>query len=92
MAKQKMEMGQMKEQEMLVREALKKIKNKVMILSGKGGVGKSTVSVCLATDLANRGYKTGILDVDLHGPSVPRMLGISGRWILILKNTSFQRQ
>jgi len=78
MAKQKMEMGQMKEQEMMVREALKKIKNKVMILSGKGGVGKSTVSVCLATDLANRGYKTGILDVDLHGPSVPRMLGISG--------------
>jgi len=78
MVKQKMEMGQMKEQEMMVREALKKIKNKVMILSGKGGVGKSTVSVCLATDLANRGYKTGILDVDLHGPSVPRMLGISG--------------
>jgi len=78
MAKQKVEMGQMKEQEMMVREALKKIKNKVMILSGKGGVGKSTVSVCLATDLANRGYKTGILDVDLHGPSVPRMLGISG--------------
>ena len=67
-----------KEQEIMVRESLKKIKNKIMVMSGKGGVGKSTVAVCLAIDLSGRGYKTGILDVDIHGPSVPRMLGISG--------------
>jgi len=67
-----------KEQEIMVRESLKKIKNKIMVMSGKGGVGKSTVAVCLAIDLSGRGYKTGILDVDIHGPNVPRMLGISG--------------
>ncbi len=47
-------------------------------MSGKGGVGKSTVSVNIAKGLANRGFKTGLLDVDLHGPSVPRMLGLFG--------------
>ncbi|KPJ69312.1 MAG: hypothetical protein AMJ45_00550 [Syntrophobacter sp. DG_60] len=78
MAKQQLEKDQMKEQEIMVRQSLKRIKNKIMVLSGKGGVGKSTVAICLAIDLAGRGYNTGILDVDLHGPSIPKMLGISG--------------
>ncbi len=78
MEKKQSEKDQMKEQEIMVRQSLSKIKNKIMILSGKGGVGKSTVAICLAINLSRRGYKTGILDVDLHGPSVPRMLGISG--------------
>jgi len=52
------------------------IKKKLVILSGKGGVGKSSVAVNLASALADEGYKVGILDVDLHGPNVPRMLGI----------------
>ncbi len=73
-----MKNDQMKEQEIMVRESLKRIKNKIMVMSGKGGVGKSTIAVCLAIDLSTRGYKTGILDVDIHGPNVPRMLGISG--------------
>jgi len=57
-------------------ETLSQIKKKYVILSGKGGVGKSTVSVNLAAALALSGKKTGLLDSDLHGPSVPKMLGI----------------
>lgn len=52
------------------------IDHKLVVLSGKGGVGKSTVAVNLACALAAAGQRVGLLDVDLHGPSVPRMLGI----------------
>jgi ATP-binding protein involved in chromosome partitioning len=55
---------------------LSKIKHKIIVLSGKGGVGKSTVSVNLALTLSEKNYKVGILDSDLHGPSIPKMLGI----------------
>lgn len=48
----------------------------ILVLSGKGGVGKSTVAVNLATALANHGRQVGLLDLDFHGPSVPKMLGI----------------
>lgn len=51
-----------------------KIKNTIVVMSGKGGVGKSTVAVNLAVTLASEGYKTGLLDVDIHGPSIPTML------------------
>lgn len=61
-----------------VKDALAKIKNKFLVMSGKGGVGKTSVSVNLAMALANRGFKVGILDVDIHGPDVPRMLGLKG--------------
>lgn len=59
-----------------VKDALAKIKHKFLVMSGKGGVGKTSVSVNLAMALANRGFKVGILDVDIHGPDVPRMLGL----------------
>jgi Mrp family chromosome partitioning ATPase len=52
------------------------VKHVVLVLSGKGGVGKSTVAVNLAYALSSHGYNTGLLDLDLHGPTVPKMLGI----------------
>jgi Mrp family chromosome partitioning ATPase len=53
------------------------IRHKFLVLSGKGGVGKSTVAVNLATALADAGRRVGLLDVDLHGPSVPGLLGLN---------------
>ena len=66
------------DQDASVKRSLKKIKNKFIVLSGKGGVGKTSVSVNLAIALAAKGYNVGIMDVDLHGPDVPRMLGLKG--------------
>jgi ATP-binding protein involved in chromosome partitioning len=57
---------------------LKQIKHKIIVLSGKGGVGKSTVSANLALSLAEKGHKVGLLDVDIHGPSLPRIMGLDG--------------
>ncbi len=54
------------------------IGHKIIVLSGKGGVGKSTVAVNLAMSLALEGKRVGLLDVDLHGPTVPQLLGLSG--------------
>ena len=65
-------------QDAAVDESLKKIKNKYIVLSGKGGVSKTSTSVNLSMALANKGFKVGIMDVDLHGPDVPRMLGLKG--------------
>ena len=66
------------EQDVSVDRSLKKIKNKLIILSGKGGVGKTSTSVNLSLALAKKGFDVGIMDVDLHGPEVPRMLGLTG--------------
>ncbi|MGB2688873.1 MAG: Mrp/NBP35 family ATP-binding protein [Desulfobacterales bacterium] len=65
-------------QDAAVDSSLKKIKNKYIVLSGKGGVGKTSTSVNLSMALANKGFQVGIMDVDLHGPDVPRMLGLKG--------------
>lgn len=66
------------QQENAITRSLGKIKNKILVMSGKGGVGKSTVSVNLALALANKGHKVGLMDVDLHGPDVVRMLDLKG--------------
>lgn len=55
------------------------VKNLVLIMSGKGGVGKSTVATNLTLALARRGYRVGLLDADMYGPSIPTMLGITGK-------------
>lgn len=61
-----------------IRERLKQIKNKILVMSGKGGVGKSSVAAYLSVCLAKKGYRVGLMDVDLHGPSIPRLLGLKG--------------
>jgi len=66
------------EQDAAITESLGIIKNKILVMSGKGGVGKTSTSVNLSIALANKGFKVGIMDVDLHGPDVPRMLGLEG--------------
>jgi len=60
-------------------ENLAKMKHKIIVLSGKGGVGKSTVAAHLALALAEKKYKVGLLDIDIHGPSIPKILGIENR-------------
>jgi ATP-binding protein involved in chromosome partitioning len=65
-----------KAQEERLQKRMAGIKQKVLVMSGKGGVGKSSVAVNLALEMAARGKKVGILDTDLHGPNVPKMLGI----------------
>ena len=60
----------------MVSDLIHMIKNKILVLSGKGGVGKTTVAVNFALLLALLGKRTGILDADMHGPNVPKMLGL----------------
>src|SRR5579859_6160262 len=60
-------------------DPLPKVKNIVVVMSGKGGVGKSSVATNVAMALVRKGYRAGLLDADIYGPSIPTMLGISGR-------------
>ena len=61
-----------------LRERMERVGHKVAVMSGKGGVGKSLVTVNLAAALASEGKRVGVLDADLHGPTVPKMLGLKG--------------
>jgi ATP-binding protein involved in chromosome partitioning len=72
---------QQREQIEQLRVRMGKIKHKIAVISGKGGVGKSTVTVNLAATFAKNGYTVGILDADIHGPSVPRLLGLTGQQV-----------
>ncbi|MFP4213585.1 MAG: iron-sulfur cluster carrier protein MrpORP [Desulfohalobiaceae bacterium] len=67
---------QEKEQDLKLQQSMGRIKHKLVILSGKGGVGKSSVAANLAVGLALSGYKVGLMDVDVHGPSIPRLLSL----------------
>ncbi len=66
-----------KKEEEAIKNSLSKIKHKIFVLSGKGGVGKSSVSANLAASLSKQGFKTGLMDVDVHGPSIAQMLGLT---------------
>ncbi|MEZ0345705.1 MAG: Mrp/NBP35 family ATP-binding protein [Infirmifilum sp.] len=70
---------QIREQEETARKRLSQIKYKIIILSGKGGVGKSFVTANLAAALASKGFEVGVLDADIHGPSIPKMFGLHGQ-------------
>lgn len=61
-----------------IKDKLAHVKHKILVLSGKGGVGKSTFSAQLAFALASQGKQVGLLDIDICGPSIPRMLGLEG--------------
>lgn len=61
----------------LIRSNMEKIKHKIAIISGKGGVGKSTIAVNLAMKLASTGSAVGLLDIDITGPNIPKMLGMN---------------
>jgi Mrp family chromosome partitioning ATPase len=65
-----------KEEDIRLSRVLAKIKNRLLVFSGKGGVGKSTVAANLALALAMKNFKVGLLDVDIHGPNLPKMLGV----------------
>ncbi len=67
---------QMIQQDIRLAKNLGQIKHKIVVMSGKGGVGKSTVAANIAETLQAMGYETGILDADIHGPNIPKMLGI----------------
>ena len=65
----------MEEQKKVIKGRMADIKHKIAVMSGKGGVGKTTVSVNLAMAFAKQGKEVGILDADIHGPNIPKMLG-----------------
>jgi ATP-binding protein involved in chromosome partitioning len=67
------------QQKQRLTQNLTQIKNKIAIISGKGGVGKSTVTANLAISLARLGNKVGVLDADIHGPCIPKMLNLKGQ-------------
>ena len=69
---------QMEQQNREIAATLSHIKNKILVMSGKGGVGKSSVAAYLSVALAKRSFRVGLMDVDLHGPSIPRILGLKG--------------
>ncbi len=71
-----------------IRENMARVKHKIIVMSGKGGVGKSTVATNLAFGLARRGFKIGLVDTDLHGPSLGKMLGIEGQLLHPSENGS----
>jgi len=62
----------------MIESNLARIKRKILVMSGKGGVGKSTMAGYLALLLSNKGHKVGLLDVVLHGPSIPRLMNVQG--------------
>jgi Mrp family chromosome partitioning ATPase len=70
--------AQIEVQRKIIQERLQHIQNKILVMSGKGGVGKSSVAAYLSVALAQRNYRVGLMDVDLHGPSISRLLGIAG--------------
>jgi len=75
--------SRMQEQNELLKIRMKHVKHAIAVISGKGGVGKSTITVNLAAAFAKKGKQVGVLDADIHGPSVPRLLGLTGQQVKV---------
>jgi len=71
------------ERDIELNESLKNIKHVIIVISGKGGVGKSTVSSNLAMAMAMKGHRTGIMDLDIHGPNIPKMFAAEDERIMV---------
>ena len=78
-----------KESCMIENNPLNKVKKIIGVMSGKGGVGKSSISVLIAKQLKALGYSVGVLDADITGPSVPRLLGVENKKVAIYENTMY---
>jgi Mrp family chromosome partitioning ATPase/predicted Fe-Mo cluster-binding NifX family protein len=75
------------EEDRQIAQQMGRVKIKLLVLSGKGGVGKSTVAANLARFLAANGHNVGLLDIDLHGPSIPRLMGLTHQPVRVEGNT-----
>ncbi|MCI0526548.1 MAG: Mrp/NBP35 family ATP-binding protein, partial [Nitrospira sp.] len=76
-------LGQVGEQMERLKARMAKIRHKVAVMSGKGGVGKSSITANLAVGLASKGYTVGVLDADVNGPSLAKMMGVRGQKLKI---------
>lgn len=79
-----------KDSRSLINENLKEVRNIIMVMSGKGGVGKSTIASNFALSLAKKGYKVGLLDIDIHGPNLPLMLGVDKEHMEVSKDNRIE--
>ena len=70
---------QMQAEQEQIKQNIKRIKHQILVLSGKGGVGKSSIAVNLSVWLSMQGKKVGLFDIDIHGPSIPKLLNLEGR-------------
>ncbi|MBP3385539.1 MAG: Mrp/NBP35 family ATP-binding protein [Candidatus Methanomethylophilaceae archaeon] len=71
------------QEETKLQDTLKNIKHVIIVMSGKGGVGKSTVSSNLAMALSMKGFQTGIMDIDITGPNIPKMFGVEDQGLTV---------
>ena len=81
--------SQQQQEELVLQNRMAEIRHKLLVLSGKGGVGKSTVAANLAAALAKAGKQVGLLDVDIHGPSIPKLLGVEDHAIQMVGEQIF---
>jgi ATP-binding protein involved in chromosome partitioning len=77
------------EEDKKIAQMLDHVKNRMLVFSGKGGVGKSTVAANLALAMSRKGLKVGLLDVDIHGPNLAKMLGAENKRVEMLQNKMF---
>jgi ATP-binding protein involved in chromosome partitioning len=84
MAEQSLQDLEMEDEQNQIRHRMSQIKHKILVLSGKGGVGKSTIAANLAVSLSLAGKRVGLLDIDIHGPSIPKIFNIEDKKPIVL--------